>query len=107
MAVEDAAVLGALLSKMQHRAQIPDMLFLYERLRKPRTKAIRDRARAIREVYTLNDGPLQQQRDRHLRELVPYEGYPNFLADPSLQRTLFGYDATEEAEKAWSIHLNG
>ena len=105
MAIEDAAVLGTLLSKMQHRAQIPDILSLYERLRKPRTKAIRDRARAIRKVYTLEDGPLQQERDRQLRELVPYDGCPNFLADPSLQRTLFGYDANDEAEKAWSIYL--
>ena len=107
MAVEDAAVLGALFSKMQNRAQIPEILFLYERLRKPRTKAVRERAQAIQKVYTLNDGPLQQERDRHLRELAPYEGYPNFLADPSLQRSLFGYDAIEEAEKAWRIHLNG
>lgn len=39
-AVEDGAVLGLLLGRMQSRAQLPQALGLYERLRKARGEAI-------------------------------------------------------------------
>ena len=107
MAFEDAAVLGTLVSKSQHKAQLPDVLTIYESLRKPRTAALRDRSRAMRDVYAFDDGPLQQERDRQLREDSPFTGYPNFLADPTFQTSLFGYNAFEEAEKAWDVYLKG
>ena len=107
MAFEDAAVLGTLFSKVQHHSQLSDVLSIYERLRKPRTMAMRDRSRAMRDVYAYDDGPLQEERDRQLKEHAPFEGYANFLADPSFQRSLFGYNAIEEAAKAWEIYLKG
>jgi salicylate hydroxylase len=38
--LEDGAVLGELLGKMTHKAQLPDVLRMYERLRKERGEAI-------------------------------------------------------------------
>lgn len=106
-AFEDAAVLGTLFSKIQDASQLPDILSIYERLRKPRTTLLRSRSRAMQEVYQFSDGPLQQERDRQLRNHAPFDGFPNFLADPSLQSLLFGYNAIKEAEKAWETYLKG
>ena len=107
MAFEDAAVLGTLLSNIQHKSQLADILSMYERIRKPRTMALRDRSRAMRDVYAFNDGPLQQERDRQLQEHAPFDGYPNFLADPIFQKSLFSYNAVAEAERAWETYLRG
>ncbi|KAL8687848.1 MAG: hypothetical protein Q9218_006093 [Villophora microphyllina] len=107
MVFEDAGVLGTLLSKIQHRKQIPDILLMYERLRKPRTTALRDRSRAMGKIYAYEDGPLQEERDRQLQNHAPFDGYPNFLADQGFQRLLFGYNAIEEANSAWNIYLKG
>lgn len=107
MAFEDAAVIGVLVSKMQHKSQLPDILTIYERLRKPRTTTLCGKSRAMRDVYAFDDGPLQEERDRQLREHEPFDGYANFLADPGFQKALFGYNAMEEASRAWEIYLKG
>ena len=107
MAFEDAAVLGTLLSKIRHKVQLPDILSIYESIRKPRTTALRVRSQAQRAVNAFQDGPLQQERDRQLRHLQPFEGYPNFLADPELQKLVFGYNAVKEADIAWDRYLRG
>ena len=107
MAFEDAAVLGTLLRKIRHRVQLPNILSIYESIRKPRTAALRVRSQAQRAVNAFQDGPLQQERDRQLRNLQPFEGYPNFLADPGLQKRVFGYNAVKEADMAWDRHLRG
>lgn len=107
MAFEDAAVLGTLFGKIQHKSQIPDILSIYERLRKPRTMALRARSQAQRAVNGFKDGELQRERDRQLRQQQPFDGFPNFLADPGLQSLVFGYNAVKEAEMAWEIYLRG
>lgn len=107
MAFEDAAILGTLFAKVQHASQLPDILFIYERLRKPRTMAVRVRNSAMREPFEFVDGPLQQERDRQLRHQTPFDGFPNFLADPILQEFLFGYDAFAKAENVWETYLRG
>ena len=107
MAFEDAAVLGLLSLKMQNKSQLPDILSIYERIRKPRTMEMRSRSRAMRDVYAMRDGPEQQERDRQLLQHAPFEGFPNFLADPVFQKWLFAYDALGEAEKAWKTYSRG
>ncbi|KAL9116383.1 MAG: hypothetical protein Q9187_007091 [Circinaria calcarea] len=106
-AFEDCAVLAVLFSKIQSKSQIPDILSIYERIRKPRAREVRIRAREMRTVFGMRDGPLQQERDRQLLEHAPFEGYPNPLADPVLQKWLYGYRAIEEAERAWEVYLKG
>nr|UZP47902.1 FAD binding domain-containing protein [Cladonia uncialis subsp. uncialis] len=107
MAFEDAAVLGTLFSKVQDSSQLPDILSIYEHLRKPRTSAMRAKSRAMRDVYAFEDGPLQRERDRQLQHHSPFDGFANFLADPIFQSFVFSYNAFEDAEKAWVRYLMG
>lgn len=107
-AVEDGAVLGHLFEKIQHKWQIPDLLRIYETIRKPRTTTVVSRSQYLgREIFHLHDGPRQQERDRQLLEEDPFEGYPNRWADPVFQPFLFGYDAQKEADAAWTRYEKG
>lgn len=106
-AVEDAAVLSGLLSHLELKSQIPDVLSIFERHRKTRAMQVKQRTLATREINGMIDGPLQQERDRQLSEHEPFDGYPNPLADPIFSRWLFSYDASEEVEKAWNTYKRG
>lgn len=106
-AIEDAAVLAGLLSYLESKCQIPDILSIFERHRKDRTMKVKHRSSATRTINGMVDGPLQQERDRQLTEHEPFDGYPNPLADPVLSHWLFDYDAFEEVEKAWNIYKKG
>lgn len=106
-AVEDAAVLSGLLSRLELKSQLPDVLSIFEGHRKTRAMKVKHRTLATREINGMVDGPLQQERDRQLSEHEPFNGYPNPLADPVFSDWLFGYDATEEVEKAWNTYKRG
>lgn len=106
-AIEDAAVLAGLLSHLELKSQIPDILSMYERHRKSRAVQVKRRTLTTRQINGIADGPLQQERDRQLSEHEPFDGFPNPLADPIFSNWLFGYDAHEEAEKAWNIYKRG
>ncbi|KAI9036882.1 uncharacterized protein KD926_001197 [Aspergillus affinis] len=101
LAFEDAAVLSVLFGAMQDKSQIPDILTIFEAIRKPRAMEMHRRVGMARDIWSMPDGPQQRERDRQLREHEPYDGYPNVLADPALTRWMFGYDAFEEARRAW------
>ncbi|KAL8950946.1 MAG: hypothetical protein Q9222_003036, partial [Ikaeria aurantiellina] len=100
-AIEDGAVLGHLLSYLEKSAQLPDILRLYEYLRKHRTTTIVSGSTALRDIFHMPDGPEQQERDRQLTQEEPFEGYPNPWADPVFQPYLFDYDAYREVDEAW------
>ena len=102
-ALEDAAVLAELLSKLQEKSQIPDILALYEGLRKPRVMQVKRRSKATKDINSMLDGPLQEERDRQLSHCEPFEGYPNPLADPVFSKWLFDYDVAQEANNAWNM----
>lgn len=106
-AVEDAAVLSGLLSHLELKSQLPDVLSIFEQHRKTRAMQVKHRTLATREINGMVDGPLQQERDRQLSEHEPFDGYPNPLADPIFSDWLFGYDAAEEVEKAWNTYKRG
>ena len=105
-AIEDAAFLGTILSKMEHPVQIPDMFSVYEQVRLPRTMYIKRRAWEVRTTFGYADGALQRERDRQLA-LEPFEGYPNPMVDPVLQEWLWGHDVFTAAEKAWQRYKSG
>jgi salicylate hydroxylase len=107
MAVEDGAVLGALFKKATSRAQLKDVLLIFEKLRKPRTTRIVQGSSHAREIYHCPDGDVQRERDRQLQEEEPFEDFPNKWADPVFQEYLFGYDAVAEADKAWNLYMKG
>ncbi|KAL6714819.1 hypothetical protein ACLMJK_007079 [Lecanora helva] len=106
-AVEDGAVLGALMSRIEDRSQISDIITIYERLRKDRTTRVVKGSTALRDIFHMVDGERQQERDRQLTEQEPFEGYPNPWADPVFQEWLFGYDAFAEVDKAWKRYKQG
>ena len=107
VAFEDAAVLGTLLRKIRYEVRLPDILSIYESIRKLRTVALRVRSWAQRAVNAFQDGPLQQERNCELRNLQPFEGFLNWLADPGLQKRVFGYNDVKEADMAWDRYLRG
>ncbi|KAL2011840.1 hypothetical protein VTN00DRAFT_4558 [Thermoascus crustaceus] len=106
-AVEDGAVLGALFEKLQKKSQLPDLLIIYEAIRKSRTTKVVKGSTALRDIFHMHDGPRQQERDRQLLEQDPFEGFPNRWADPVFQPFLFGYDAYVEAYRAWKKYMDG
>lgn len=106
-AVEDGAVLGALFTKITHKSQLPDLLVIYEALRKPRTTRVVKGSTALRDVFHMHDGDRQKERDRQLTQHEPFEGFPNRWADPVFQKWLFGYDAYKEVDAAWETYQRG
>lgn len=105
MAVEDGAVLGGLLAKVDARRKgelLPRVLNAYEATRKKRTTAVVQGSTALRDVFHMHDGPERDRRDAELLKDQPTEGFPNRWRDPVFQKFLFGYDAFAEVEKAWS-----
>ena len=104
MAAEDGAVLGILFAKIQHKYQIPEILRLYESLRKPRTTRIVECSTEMQNVFNLPDGEAQRERDRQFIHERPFEGHPNRWADPVFQEWLLGYDVEEEVERAWEVY---
>ncbi|KAI5857268.1 hypothetical protein BZA05DRAFT_460566 [Tricharina praecox] len=101
MAVEDGAVIGALLAKVEAKEQIPDVLKLYETLRKNRTEKVVKASTQHRDVFHLEDGELQQQRDAILLADSRAPGFPNKWRDEEFRDWLFGYDAFEQANQGW------
>ncbi|OQV03897.1 FAD binding domain-containing protein [Cladophialophora immunda] len=109
-AVEDGAVLGHLFEKVESRAQLPDLLAIYEGVRKPRATRVVDGASQFgRDIFHLRDGPRQQERDRQLLAWQdhPFEGYQNRWRDPVFQQFLFGYDCADVVDRAWLRYQQG
>lgn len=109
MAVEDGACLGALFSRLTSPSQIPDILTIFETIRKDRTTRIVKGSSHYQKIFHMHDGPLQQERDRQLVEYQaePFEGYPMKWRDPSFQPWLWGYDVESAVEEAWERYEKG
>ncbi|TFY66693.1 hypothetical protein EVG20_g4389 [Dentipellis fragilis] len=126
MAVEDAAVLGSLLSHLRSLDQLPTFLQAYECLRsapavhgdttvvEPESTDLshggRTRAGGERCGYAAGDGDRDSSREGIVVSQLPpppvgmddpCKGNPNQWADRSKNEGLFSYDADKEAEKWW------
>ncbi|KAI1628978.1 salicylate hydroxylase [Exophiala viscosa] len=109
-AVEDAAVLAHLFEKVEHAHQVPDLLTIYETIRKPRaTAVVAGSSYAGQKIYHLHDGPRQKERDRQMLAFQdkPFEGYQNRWRDPVFQKFLFSYDAQKVVDDAWKVYQEG
>lgn len=109
-AVEDGAVLGHLFEKIEKKSQIPDLLAIYESIRKPRTtRVVTSSSHFGSEIFHLHDGPRQRERDRQMIQFNdhPFEGYQNRWRDPVFQEFLYGYDAREVVDEAWARFVEG
>lgn len=73
MAVEDAAVLGNLLSRITHLTQLTTLLRGYESLRHPRASATQASSRLNQKIFHLPDGPAQERRDKEMRAAMQAE----------------------------------
>ncbi|EIN04497.1 FAD/NAD(P)-binding domain-containing protein [Punctularia strigosozonata HHB-11173 SS5] len=115
MAIEDAAVLGNLFSRISSHAQIGPLLRAYQFLRYDRASATQSSSRLNQKIFHLPDGPEQRHRDAQMRAAMRVElgesnddgsdaGNPNQWADKVKNRIQFGYDADAEAERWWAQH---
>lgn len=108
MAVEDGIVLGRLLglfSRSSSSQTIPDLLKLYQSIRKERATRIVDLANSNRDLYQMDDGPSQQKRDQDFanhswtneKELFPWA-----YGDLEFCKGLYGFDALGSAEEGFA-----
>ncbi|KAI0667175.1 FAD/NAD-P-binding domain-containing protein [Trametes maxima] len=116
MAIEDGAVLGNLLSRLRHPAQLRVLLQAYEDLRLARTAETQRQSRLNQQIFHLADGPEQAARDAEMRQAMEIElrmmrdgvspsegleGSPNQWADRKKNAAQFEYDADAAAEWWW------
>ncbi|CAE6445671.1 unnamed protein product [Rhizoctonia solani] len=124
MAVEDAVVLGGLLSGVRRTDDLPRLLRAYQDLRLPRTAESQKSARLNQFIFHLPDGPEQLARDADMRQAMEWEqawlskengksgsglkeertweGNMNQWADQTKNKLQFGYDAFTAVEEWWS-----
>ena len=126
MAIEDAAVLGSLLSRLSHRAEIAPLMHAYEHLRLARATETQMQSRMSRDMLNFHDGPEQMARDAEMGAAMVaerlrvaraaealangmaahpnwdagFEGNSNQWADRTKSIEQFNYDAHAEADRA-------
>ncbi|CEL54331.1 3-hydroxybenzoate 6-hydroxylase 1 OS=Pseudomonas alcaligenes GN=xlnD PE=1 SV=1 [Rhizoctonia solani AG-1 IB] len=123
MAVEDAVVLGGLLSGIRELVDLPRLLRAYQALRLPRTAETQKSARLNQFIFHLPDGPEQIARDEDMRIAMQWEqdllsrqgsrngssskeerswaGNMNQWADRTKNKHQFEYDAFAVVEEWW------
>jgi len=116
MAIEDAAVLGNLLSRISHISQLGPLLEAYQDLRLGRTAAVQKTSRLSKRFFHLPDGPEQRERDEGLLKAMTSQssgdnsggslresaGNQNRQAAKSENDIMFGYDADDEVDRWWA-----
>ncbi|KAE8381440.1 hypothetical protein BDV26DRAFT_301536 [Aspergillus bertholletiae] len=101
--LEDGAVLGGLLGHMKSKSQLPEILRLYQSLRKSRGEAIVKETFKQRNDFHMYNGPEQEKRDEIFLSQLGKEiqgAFPSRWTCPEVQPWLYGYDALQEVEKA-------
>ncbi|PWY91381.1 FAD binding domain protein [Aspergillus sclerotioniger CBS 115572] len=99
--LEDGAVLGSLLGHMKKKSDLPDILRLYEKLRKSRGEAIVRETFKQRNDFHMPNGPEQEKRDQIFLSQLGKElkgAFPSRWTCPEVQPWLYGYDAIKEVE---------
>lgn len=114
MAVEDAAVLGNLLSRISSRRQLTPLLRAYETIRHGRATMTQLDSRKNQHIFHLPDGPEQEARDASMRAAMvealkeargePADdcaGNPNQWGDRVKNKESFSYDADKAVDIWW------
>jgi salicylate hydroxylase len=110
MAVEDGAALAVVLSDINSREDIHLALKVFETERMKRTGQMQAASMLNGKIWHFADGPEQRLRDESMRPEVegkPFSWSPNQWSDPVTQWWAYGYNAEEEAERAWRESLVG
>ncbi|KAJ5115095.1 hypothetical protein NUU61_000854 [Penicillium alfredii] len=100
-AIEDGAVLGVVLSRLPDTSpeSINKALRVYEKVRKNRAETLVEMAAASGRTLHLGDGAAKAERDRQFAALREGKGpVPDKWADADVQRKIYGFDCTKEAE---------
>jgi salicylate hydroxylase len=63
MAVEDGAFLAGLFDRISSKEQIPDLLVIYETVRKARATQVVKQSSHYRNLFHVHDGDKQKERD--------------------------------------------
>ena len=95
-AVEDAAVLGLVLSKIKSKDEIPIALKAYELARKERAEKVQNTAGHTRTVLHMLDGDEQVKRDLAFANVALGGENPDPWGDPAAQRFLWSFDAEQD-----------
>ncbi|KAM0721729.1 hypothetical protein Q7P37_002654 [Cladosporium fusiforme] len=101
--LEDGAVLGYVLAALEHNAQLPQALALFQRLRKKRGEAIVRETFAQRKDFHMLNGAEQQARDDLMMSTLGkgiHTKFPSRWQCPVVQPWLYGYEAKAETEAA-------
>lgn len=94
MGVEDAAILGGLLSAFPSPRTLSQTLPLYEAIRKPRAAKIASASIDSKYFTQMPDGAKQRERDEYLLGHPGIEsGHWNIRSQSEFLDELFGYDA--------------
>ncbi|KAJ7856101.1 FAD/NAD-P-binding domain-containing protein [Mycena olivaceomarginata] len=113
MALEDAAVLGNLFSRISDKSQIPQLLDAYEEIRIQRTRSTQEASWSNRTIFHLPDGPAQEARDNSMRSAMGeilngghsgnngHRGNANMWADREKNFEQFSYDPDEAVNQWW------
>ncbi|KAL1608552.1 hypothetical protein SLS60_003494 [Paraconiothyrium brasiliense] len=108
--IEDGAVLGLLLlpSNFTAKSQLPQILQLFQQLRKARGEAIARETFKQRKDFHMRDGQERDARDKIFEEWIGRseeleisgKEFPSRWTCPVVQPWLYGYDAVKEVEGA-------
>ena len=111
LGIEDAETLGALLSNIENRAQVSQLMMAYEDIRHPRCARMYEHHWYLDTIYKCPVGPQQESRDCVLRRTMAHEegdvlepsGFQQMLGD---HLTSFAFDATEAVEDWRASRVN-
>lgn len=103
LAVEDAVVLGCLLSHLRTAEQLPTFLNAYEELRRRRCAKLVDADISLTMTMSLPPGPEADARDASLRQSLVLERMDESALKAQFEEfaEVFLYDAGDAAEEWW------
>jgi salicylate hydroxylase len=117
MSIEDAAVLGNLLSRISHISQLGPLLKAYQDLRLERAAEAQQASRINQRVFQLPDGEEQRRRDENMKKSMTSQSTGNraelWVQPVANQKPeqkeardakLLGYDPDAEVDKWWASH---
>jgi salicylate hydroxylase len=103
MGIEDAAILGGILSRAEYctPSTLPQALQLYEKLRLKRTGIVAAASINSRWFTQMGDGEEQRKRDEYLLQHPGiWSGHMNIRSRKEFLDWLFGYDAYKALDEA-------
>ncbi|KAJ6539718.1 hypothetical protein B0H19DRAFT_1180275 [Mycena capillaripes] len=111
IAIEDAATLGRLFSRLSNRSQIPRLLNAYHEIRHGRTSSTQESEYQALLQISMDDAAYQEARDTGLKAslTMTFEDFHDVAGDNMLVQIweqyleLFSYNAAEEVDSWWSM----